>query len=60
MWVDVFTNIDARKTPMKRLIKPQPEDYELRFIAYKVSGIPLGDRPVIDIYLQAQFDPGGW
>ena len=45
---------------MNRLMKPEPEDYELRFIIYKVEGIPLGERSAIDIYLRASFDPGGW
>jgi hypothetical protein len=41
MWVEIIDSLEARRTPMIQLSKPEPEEYEMRFIIWRVDGLPL-------------------
>lgn len=60
MFLEVLDAGDAKKFPMEALMRPRPEDYEIRLIVWKCEGIPRGENPTVDVYFQAQFSPHGW
>ena len=60
MFVEVLDDTEAKTIPMDTLIKPKPEDYEIRLIIWKCERVPRGEKEAVDIYFQAQFDPNGW
>lgn len=60
MWIETWTSQEARRTPMTRLVKPLPEKYELRLVLWNVYDVPQGEKDVVDIFLEAQWDAEGW
>lgn len=60
MWCEVMDTFEARRNAMVQIMKPEPEEYEMRFIVWKVEGLPMGEKEAIDIYIKAELDVGGW
>ena len=60
MFVEVLDAGDAKTIPVEMLMRPKPEDYEIRLIVWKCEGVPRGENPTVDVYFQAQFAPHGW
>ena len=60
LWIETLTSQEARRTPMTRLVKPTPEKYELRLVLWNVWDVPQGEKDVVDIFLEAQWDAEGW